>query len=127
MILGIGVDTVDISRIGEVYQRRSEQFRDRLLTAAEQERWLNTGARIDSLAGIWAAKEAVSKALGSGFVGFGLRDIAIVHDSSGKPEVVLMAGALREAKARSIQRVLVSISHSSTQAVAFAIAQGNAD
>jgi holo-[acyl-carrier protein] synthase len=124
LVLGIGVDTVDIHRIGEVYQRRPQQFIERLLTPAERMHWQATGAGIESLAGIWAAKEAVAKALGCGFSGFGLSDVVIVHDQLGKPGVVLMAGALHEAEVRSIKQVLISISHSSTQAVAFAVALG---
>ncbi len=123
MILGIGVDIAEIARIAAAHERHQARFLERLLTADEREHWQASGARIESLAGIWAAKEAVSKALGTGFSGFGLRDVAILHDGHGKPEVRLLAEALRLAESRGIKHVLVTISHSSGQAIAFALAQ----
>lgn len=123
MILGIGVDIVEIARIAVTYERHQARFLERLLTASELDYWQQSGARTESLAGVWAAKEAVSKALGTGFSGFGLRDIVIEHDGQGKPEVRLSAGALRLAEARGIKQLLVTISHSSEQAIAFALAQ----
>lgn len=122
MVVGIGVDIVDIGRIAAVCQRHPSRFPQHLLTESEWEHWSASGSRMETLAGIWAAKEAVSKALGTGFRGFGLRNVAIVHDQLGKPEILLTGGALQQAHCLSVQRVLVSISHSAEQAVAFAVA-----
>lgn len=125
MVLGLGVDTVEISRIAAAYERHQGRFLERLLAEGEQDYWRQGGSRIESLAGMWAAKEAVAKALGTGFSGFGLRDVVIGHDHRGGPTVTLLGGASQFAGSLGIERILVTISHSTEQAVAFAVAEGN--
>ncbi len=123
MIIGTGVDIVETERIGKALSRYGDRFIERLLTAPEQESWRGRGARLETLAGYWAAKEAVAKALGTGFVGFGLRDIVITHDSLGCPRATFTNGAASLVSGLGITQMWVSISHSASYAVATAIAE----
>lgn len=123
MIVGTGVDIVELERISRVLNRYGDRFVERLLTAAEQDHWLGRGARLESLAGYWAAKEAVAKALGTGFVDFGLSNIVITHDPLGRPLATFTEGAAALVSGLGITNMWLSISHSLTYAVATAIAE----
>lgn len=123
MIVGTGVDIVELERISKVLNRYGDRFIERLLTTPEQESWLGRGARLETLAGYWAAKEAVAKALGTGFVDFGLSNIVITHDPLGRPLATLTEGAAALASGLGITNMWLSISHSLTYAVATAIAE----
>lgn len=123
MIVGTGVDIVEIERIGKALSRYGDRFIERLLTASELESWRGRGARLETLAGYWAAKEAVAKALGTGFAGFCLRDIVITHDSLGRPRATFTGGAASLVSELEITQMWVSISHSASYAVATAIAE----
>ena len=116
-IFGIGTDIIEIDRFASI----SDRFMARCYS--ERERADLEGRHIEALAGYFAAKEAVAKALGVGFVGFRPSAIEIVHNAAGKPEVTLYAGALEVANAAGIRRIEVSISHCKTHATAMAIAQ----
>ena len=119
-VLGSGVDVVDVGRF-EAALRRTPRLEQRLF--GEAERAQATGVhRAERLAARFAAKEAVLKAIGSGLRGCRFHDIVIERDALGKPQVRLCGGALQQAASRGIDTVLVSISHSGTTAVAFAIA-----
>ncbi len=122
MVVGLGVDIVEIERIGQALQQHGQRFLDRLLLPVEQDFWANRGSRIETLAGLWAAKEAVAKALGTGFRGFGFTQIIITHDAHGRPLVSLFDGARQIANERQIGEIMISISHSRTCAIAQAIA-----
>ena len=119
MILGVGTDICEIARIEKALE--NPRFLDRWFTSAEKEYILARGAA--SAAGIFAAKEAVSKALGTGFSGFGADKIEILHDAHGKPVCRLHDGAKDRAEAIGAGEVMVSISHDVGMAVAFALAQ----
>lgn len=123
MLLGIGTDIIEISRVGAVLERQGDKLLQRLLTPEEFNYWLQKGRKPATLAGFWAAKEAVAKALGTG-IRFKFRDINIGRDSLGAPTVVLRGGAAEHARQRGVDRIYVSISHNRTQAVAFAAAEG---
>ena len=86
MIIGIGTDIVEIDRI-EKAVHRTNRFMDKIYTEHEQEYYKINHKKIESLAGFFAAKEAVSKALGTGFRSFEVRDIEIIPNEIGKPEV----------------------------------------
>jgi len=122
MIIGIGVDKVAISRIENSLSRFSNRFIQRVYTDAEYELAKAKGIH-RRLAMFFAAKEAVSKALGTGFVGFGMRDIEVVYQSSGKPDVVLHGGALAQAKALGVAHIHLSLSDEDGTALAFSIAE----
>jgi holo-[acyl-carrier protein] synthase len=110
MITGIGLDIVELKRI-EAISNRQEKFIDRILTANEKNKYLTltNRRRIEFLAGRFAAKEAYSKAVGTG-IGKNLSflDIEVANDRNGKPYI---AKPLQE-------RVHLSISHSTDYAVA---------
>ncbi|MDY0135803.1 MAG: holo-ACP synthase [Thiomicrospira sp.] len=124
MIIGIGTDIVDVERISGLWQRQGERFAQRLLAHTE---WLEfSDSRFPErfLAKRWAAKEAVSKALGTGIAqGVGFNDIAIGHTEWGQPTVTLSAGALVRAQNLGVQRWHISISDEKNHAVAFVVAE----
>ena len=96
MIIGLGTDLCDIERVEKTLQRFPRRFENRLFTKQEQERAeRRPHNRAGRYAQMFAAKEACSKALGTGFrEGVFWRDIEVVHLRSGKPTMVLRGGAL---------------------------------
>ncbi|MEG6520461.1 holo-ACP synthase [Desulfotomaculum sp. 1211_IL3151] len=118
---GIGTDIIEIERIELAVSRSGQQFLDRVFTAAEQK---YCQGKIHSLAGRFAAKEAIMKALGTGLREMRWTNIEILPNYLGKPEVKFSGPALEIAEKRGIHRVLVSISHDRGRAVAFAVAVG---
>lgn len=119
MIKGVGCDITKIERIEKLML--NTLFTRKVFTSAEQA-YVSTKS-IQSAAGLWAAKEAVSKALGTGFVGFSMRDIEILHDENGKPYVELHEGAQKRFEELCGKQLHVSISHESDTAIAFAIVE----
>jgi holo-[acyl-carrier protein] synthase len=117
-VVGVGVDVVEVERM-QAALARTPTLAGRLFTEAEQT--VRTPAR---LAARFAAKEAVAKALGSGIRGFAFRDIEVVGDDDGRPEIHLHGSAADVAAARGVTRVHVSLSHTATLAVANAVAEG---
>jgi holo-[acyl-carrier protein] synthase len=123
----VGIDLVDIDRIVAVLGRYPDRFRRRVLTEAE-DRYCH--GRPERIAGRWAAKEAISKVLGLGVRGVGWREIEVLPNRAGQPQVLLRARAAARAAALQLAEVTVSISHERRMAVAVAIAErreGNAD
>lgn len=116
-IKGVGCDTVSIPRFEE--KMNNTRLVDKLFTEYEQN--YIADKQIPSAAGIWAAKEAVSKALGTGFVGFTAKDIEIRHNESGTPQIMLYNGAKTRAELIDVKTVYISISHEKEQAMAFAV------
>ena len=115
----IGIDLIDIDRITDVLERFPDRFRLRVLTEREQR---YCGRRVERIAGRWAAKEAISKVLGLGVRGVGWREIEILPNYAGAPQVHLHARAARRAAALDLDDVAVSISHERRMAVAVAVA-----
>ncbi|MBO8128667.1 MAG: holo-ACP synthase [Peptococcaceae bacterium] len=122
MIVSIGTDIVSVARVERVMSRCGERFLQRVFTSAEREYCLGKRASSACLAARFAAKEAVLKALGIGLAGCQWRDIEITTGLRGKPGVVLSGGAAGLAAARGISEVLISLSHESDYALAFAVA-----
>ncbi|MBU3812210.1 MAG: holo-ACP synthase [Candidatus Niameybacter stercoravium] len=121
MIIGIGNDIIEIKRIQRAVERTT-RFLNKLLTPLEQERVQKANEpSYESIAGLFAAKEAVSKALGTGFVTFEMTDIEILKDEKGKPFVKLYNGARVRADEIGADGIHISISHCQTYATAFAI------
>ena len=118
MISGIGTDLCRIERIARAME--NPRFLERLYTPAERARLENLCAERmhERAAGMFAAKEAVAKALGTGFTGFGFADVEILADEKGKPFVHLYGGAAELAKGA---RIHLSISHDAGLAMAFAV------
>jgi holo-[acyl-carrier protein] synthase len=95
MILGIGIDLVDIRRIEKTIARHGERFVARVFTPVEQAKAERRANRIDTYAKRFAAKEACAKALGTGFRhGVFFRDMGVVNLPSGRPTLKLTGGAL---------------------------------
>lgn len=120
----IGVDLIDIDRIVGVLGRFPDRFRLRVLTESEQR---YCGHRVERIAGRWAAKEAISKVLGLGVRGVGWREIEILPNRAGAPQVTLHRRAARRAEAMGLDEVSVSISHERRIAVAVAVAHRRHD
>ena len=119
MVLGVGTDICEIARIAKAME--NPRFLERWFTEAERDYVSSRGAA--SAAGIFAAKEAVAKALGTGFSGFGADKIEILHTAHGRPVCVLHAGAASRAESLGAGEVLISISHDGGMAIAFALIQ----
>jgi holo-[acyl-carrier protein] synthase len=128
MIYGIGVDVVEIDRIEAAYARFGERFARRILGPAELERYHARRARSDArglayLATRFAAKEAISKALGLGMrAPMTWRAVEILNDPSGRP-LALAQGGLREFVRHKRLRLHVSVTDERTIATAYAIAE----
>ncbi|HEY4644865.1 MAG TPA: holo-ACP synthase [Steroidobacteraceae bacterium] len=89
MIFGIGIDVLELERIQRVYRKYGQHFVERLLLPEEQEQFARTARPERFLAMRFAAKEAVVKAMGTGFAhGMWIRDVGVVQNSWGKPEVI---------------------------------------
>ncbi len=113
----LGIDIIRVERIRRTLDRFGARFAGRVLTPAER-RYVRD--RPETLAGRWAAKEAVSKVLGLGVRGIGWRDIEIERLPTGQPAVRLHGRAARRAEQLGMERVAVSISHEADYAVAIA-------
>jgi holo-[acyl-carrier protein] synthase len=119
MIIGIGIDLVEIARIKAMYERHHERFVKRILTPAEQEYVLRHADPSERLAGRWAAKEAALKALGTGLAaGIRWRDVEILPDARGKPELTLHGEAVTRARALGVSICHVTITHCQSIAMA---------
>lgn len=113
----LGIDIIRVARIRETLERFGDRFARRVLTPAEQ-RYVH--GRAETLAGRWAAKEAVSKVLGLGVRGIGWQDIEIERLPTGQPSVRFHGRAAVRAEQLGMSRVAISISHEVEYAVAIA-------
>ncbi len=127
-IIGIGTDITECLRIARMIERHGELFIGRIYTADEIQYCQSRRQATQHFTGRWAAKEAILKALGTGWVkGISWRDIEILNEASGKPVVGLRDGAEKVARQLGISKMLVSISHCHTHATAYAIAVGEGE
>lgn len=123
MIAGLGNDITDCGRIKQMMRKFGDLFLDHLLTPKEK---AESKGRFSYCAGRWAAKEAVSKALGCGIGGnCAFTDIEIIDNESGKPEVKLSGAAELTAKRLKVDRIHLSISHERHYAVATVILESD--
>ena len=122
MIYGIGTDIVRIERMQENLEKYPEKFAQRILSENEMLEFSAHNQQARLLAKRFAAKEAASKALGTGFRnGITLRQIEITHDKLGKPQLVFYAEADAYIKNAGITSSFVSLSDESDYAVAYVI------
>lgn len=121
MIKGIGIDIIEIDRIGQAISKNNG-FMDRIFTLNEQRLFEEKNYITQTIAGHFAAKEATVKALGTGIRNIKWKDIEILNDSLGKPYVELHNSAKTLADSMHIDQILISISHNKSNAVAQAIA-----
>lgn len=122
MILGIGLDIIETARVEKALQ--NPVFLKKVYTEGEQEYLAKRKGNAQSAAGIFAAKEAVSKALGTGFGPISLQEVEIVWDENGKPSVRLTGRALMKLQEMGGKQVLVSITHIKDLAAAQAVIDG---
>lgn len=116
-MIGLGIDIIEIERIENAI-KKNDNFLKKLFTDYEIEYYIKKGKKAETIAGLFAAKEAVAKVLGTGISGFSWTDIEISHTASGQPIVLLSGVAAELAKEKSINNILISISHCKTYAVA---------
>ena len=124
-VIGIGTDIVETLRIAHMIERHGELFLLRVFTPHEVGYCSARKAATQHYAGRWAAKEAVLKALGTGWSrGIAWRDIEVRNEIGGKPHIALDGGALEVSRRLGIEQMLISISHCRTYATAYALAVG---
>ncbi|GAC1450573.1 MAG: holo-ACP synthase [Isosphaeraceae bacterium] len=125
-ILGIGTDIVECPRIGKMIQRHGELFLRRVYTEREIRYCQARKHATEHFAGRWAAKEAILKAIGTGWSReIAWTDLEVRNAFSGAPQVLICGGAKEAAQKRGIGDILISISHCRTYATAYALAVGN--
>ncbi len=117
-MLAVGVDMIENERVARSLERFGARFADRVFTAAEQSQ---CNGRIPSLAGRFAVKEAVAKALGTGIGDMNWTDIEIINNDRGKPELHLHNQALVMAQDQGLAHWSISLSHTNTHAIGFAV------
>jgi holo-[acyl-carrier protein] synthase len=124
-ILGIGTDIIECPRIGKMIEQHGELFLRRVYTDREIRYCQARKHAIEHFAGRWAAKEAILKAIGTGWSrGIAWTDLEVRNSRSGEPKVHVCGGAKEAALRRGIGNILLSISHCRTYATAYAMAVG---
>lgn len=122
-VIGIGTDIIECSRISQMLVRHGGRFTDHVFTEEEFRYCSCRKIAAQHFAGRWAAKEAVLKALGTGWAaGLTWTDVEVVIQAGGKPVIQLHRGAAHKAAELGITEVLISISHCKAYATATAIA-----
>ena len=120
MIVGIGNDIIEIERIEKAISK--EGFKDKIYTQRELENIKKRGNRAETYAGVFSAKEAISKAIGTGVREFSLTDLEILNDDLGKPYVAVSEKLDKIIKDKKEDyQIEISISHSKKYAIAMAI------
>jgi holo-[acyl-carrier protein] synthase len=125
MILGIGIDIIEVARVKASHERFGERFLNRLLLADEIAYCLSHKNPAPFLAARFAAKEAISKAFGTGIgAALGWQDMEIRRKKSGEPFVVLRGKGKELFASRGAKQLLVSLSHTQNYAAATAVLDG---
>lgn len=117
--VAIGVDIIEIDRIAKVYHDFGERFLRKVFTERERERYRG---RPNELAARFAAKEATSKALGTGIVGIRWKEMEVLSNRRGKPVLILHGQAAERARMLGLTDFSISLTHSRTDAMAFVVA-----
>jgi holo-[acyl-carrier protein] synthase len=122
VIVGIGIDVVEVARLAEALNRQGDSFVERVFTDRERAACDSRADRVLALAARFAAKEACLKALGTGWAeGLGFRDVEIVREGNQPPRLVLHGEAVRRAQALGMIRSHVSLTHQPGLAAAVVI------
>ena len=112
MIVGLGIDVIEIARLADALARHGDHFEERVFTDGERAACRARGDRVLALAARFAAKEACLKALGTGWAeGVGFRDVEIVRVGNQPPQLVLHNEAARRAESQGVIRMHVSLTH----------------
>ena len=123
MILGIGTDIIEIERINRAINN-TPMFLEKIFTKRELEELNRSILRVESVAGNFAVKEAVSKAVGTGMRGFTFTDIEVFRDELGKP-IVQVSDKIKDIINVDNYIFNVSISHNRTCAIAFVVLESH--
>lgn len=124
MILGIGVDLVEVGRIRRILDRYGERFLRRVYTPRERALALSRQDPALYLAAAFAAKEAASKALGTGLRGVSWREMEVRHEANGKPYLIFSGRAQKRFEELGGKASYISLSHERSHAVAVVIIEG---
>ena len=125
-IVGVGTDLVDCSRIEQMIRRHGDRFVRRVFSEAEIVYCSSARRPAEHFAARFAAKEAILKALGTGWIGrIAWADMSLTPDRLGKPVLVLTGHTAEVAREKNITDWHVSMSHTKAQATAIAIAENN--
>jgi holo-[acyl-carrier protein] synthase len=116
--VAVGIDIIEISRIQRSYNDFGERFLNRVYTERERERYRG---RVNELAARFAAKEATSKALGTGIIGIRWREMEVLPNRRGKPVLILHGRAAERARQLGLNHFSVSLTHSRNDAMAFVV------
>lgn len=117
--IAVGIDIIEIARIQRTCDDFGERFLKRVFTERERDRYRG---RVNELAARFAAKEATSKALGTGIVGIRWREMEVLPNRRGKPVLILHGQAAERARLLGLTDFSVSLTHSRTDAMAFVVA-----
>ena len=121
MLHGVGTDLTELPRMARALQ--NARLQSKLFTAAELSLYKSRGFAVSVLAGNFAAKEAVVKAMGTGFAGFWPNEVEILRGSKGEPYVTLHGKARTLADKHGIAHFHISITNTAEYAMAFAVAE----
>ena len=124
MIYGIGTDLLRIDRIERVWQRHGAHFVDKILMPEEQAQLAASRNAANFLAKAFAAKEAFSKAWGTGFAGLSHHDVGVVRDSDGKPGLMFSSTQQARLAARGVTAAHLSLSDDDGRVLAFVVLEG---
>ncbi|MBI2946489.1 MAG: holo-ACP synthase [Verrucomicrobia bacterium] len=125
MILGLGIDIIEVARIRASHERFGERFLRRILLPAEIAYCLSHKTPAPHLAARFAAKEAISKAFGTGIgSSLGWHDVEVARKDTGQPFVVLHGGGQKLLETRGGRTIHISISHTEFHAAVVAILEG---
>ena len=122
MIFGVGTDLCEIARIERTWARFGDHFVDRLLMPEEREQFARTKRKVRFLAMHFAAKEAIVKAMGTGFrQGIWIRDVGFVQEPSGKPVPIFSPNGARKCAELGAGEGFVSLTDEAGMVAAFAV------
>jgi holo-[acyl-carrier protein] synthase len=125
LIVGLGVDIAEVARVKAAIERHGEVFLRRVYTPNEREYCERFKNKYERYAGRFAAKEAAMKALGTGW-SRGVRwvDVEVVRERGGRPTIALAGEAKKIAERMGVKRIVMSITHTGSQALAQVIFEG---
>lgn len=124
-VVGLGLDLVEVARIRALLERNGDRFKERVFTAGEIDYCDSCANAAIHYAARFAAKEAVAKALGTGFSeGVSWRDVEVRRSIQGQPSVVLHGSAVQVAESLGVRRWVLSLTHTEVSAAASAVAMG---
>ena len=124
-VLGLGIDLCEIDRIQEALARHGKRFLERICVPGEVRRPLDSRRIAEHVAGLFAAKEAAMKALGTGMRGVAFREIAVAREPGGPPRLVLTGRARARAAALGVVAAHVTITHGRRDAASVVLLLGH--